>query len=110
MIDPESMSQLRKELRERMVADRGLLEDLRAEVREGLGDARRIMPRQTTAVSLVGTDGGNNRIEFDPFMAQLIRVVDSNNNEYCLEIVTPTTNLLELSKRHIENGIPHTAL
>lgn len=110
MIDPESMAQLRKELRERMVADRTLLEELRAEVRAGLGDARRIMPRQSTAVSLVGTDGGNNRIEFDPFMAQLIRVVDSSNNEYCLEVVTPTTDLTELSKRHIENGTAKTAL
>lgn len=110
MIDPESMAQLRKELRQRMVEDRKLLEELRAEVRSGLGDARRIMPRQTTAVSLVGTDGGNNRIEFDPFMAQLIRVVDSSNNEYCLEVVTPTTDLLALSKRHIEEGTPKTAL
>jgi hypothetical protein len=110
MIDPESMAQLRKELRERMVADRKLLEALRAEVRSGLSDARRIMPRQTTAVSLVGTDGGNNRLEFDPFMAQLIRVVDSSNNEYCLEVVTPTTDLTELSKRHIDGGTAKTAL
>lgn len=110
MIDPESMAQLRKELRERMVDDRKLLEELRAEVRSGLGDARRIMARQTTAVSLVGTDGGNNRIEFDPFMAQLIRVVDSSNNEYCLEVVTPTTDLTALSKRHLEDGNPRTPL
>lgn len=110
MIDPESLATLSKELRARMEVDRRLLDDLRAEVRTGLGEARRIMPRQTTAVSLVGTDGGNNRIEFDPFMAQLIRVVDSSNNEYCLEVVTPTTSLPELSKRHIENGTPHTAL
>lgn len=110
MIDPESMAQLRRELRERMVADRKLLEEMRAELRSGLGDARRIMPRQTTAVSLVGTDGGNNRIEFDPFMAQLIRVVDSSNNEYCLEVVTPTTDLTELSKRHVDNGTANTPL
>lgn len=110
MIDPESLATLSKELRARMEVDRRLLDDLRAEVRTGLGEARRIMPRQTTAVSLVGTDGGNNRIEFDPFMAQLIRVVDSSNNEYCLEVVTPTTSLPELSKRHIDNGTPHTAL
>lgn len=110
MIDPESMAKLRKELRERMVADRKLLEQLRTEVRSGLGDVRRIMPRHTTAVSLVGTDGGNNRIEFDPFMAQLIRVVDSSNNEYCLEVVTPTTDTDELSKRHIEGDVANTAL
>ena len=110
MIDPESMARLRAELRERMVEDRNLLEELRVELRSGLCDARRIMPRQTTAVSLVGTDGGNNRIEFDPFMAQLIRVVDSSNNEYCLEIVTPTTDLATLSKRHIEDGAAKTPL
>lgn len=110
MIDPESMAQVRKELRERMVADRKLLDSLRAELRSGLGDSRRIMPRQTTAVSLVGTDGGNNRIEFDPFMAQLIRVVDSSNNEYCLEVVTPTTDLHGLSKHHVDNDQAQTAL
>lgn len=110
MIDLESMALLRKELRERMVSDRQFLEELRAEVRAGLGAARRIMPRQTTAVSLVGTDGGNNRVEFDPFMAQLIRVVDSSNNEYCLEIITPTLDLNELSKRHIDGGTARTAL
>ena len=93
-----------------MVEDRKLLEELRAEVRSGLGDARRIMPRQTTAVSLVGTDGGNNRVEFDPFMAQLIRVVDSSNNEYCLEVVTPTSDLVALSKRHLEDGSAKTPL
>jgi hypothetical protein len=110
MIDPESMAQLREELRARMVEDRKLLEVLRAELRSGLGDTRRIMPRQTTAVSLVGTDGGNNRIEFDPFMAQLIRVVDSSNNEYCLEVVTPTTDIVALSKRHLEDGTAKTPL
>jgi len=104
------MSHLRKELRERMVEDRKLLEELRVEVRSGLGDARRIMSRQTTAVSLVGTDGGNNRIEFDPFMAQLIRVVDSSNNEYCLEVVTPTSDLVALSKRHLDDGSAKTPL
>ena len=110
MIDPESMAILRRELQQRMVADRKVLDELRAELRSGLGDTRRIMPRQTTAVSLVGTDGGNNRVEFDPFMAQLIRVVDSSNNEYCLEVVTPTTDLAELSKRHLDDGMAHTPL
>jgi hypothetical protein len=110
MIGPESLAALERELRERMAADRTLLDTLRAELRAGIGDCHRIMPRHTTAVSLVGTDGGNNRIEFDPFMAQLIRVVDSSNNEYCLEVVTPTTDVTELSKRHISDGFPHTAL
>lgn len=104
MIDPESLAALRRELRERMVADRALLDTLREELRAGLAETRRILPRQTTAVSLVGTDGGNNRIVLDPFMAQLIRVVDSSNNEHCLEIVTPTTDLDQLSRRHLSGS------
>jgi hypothetical protein len=111
MIDPESLKALRQELRERMASDCLILDALREELKKGLGETRRIMPRSTTAISLVGTDGGNNKVEFDPFMAQLIRVVDSSNNEYCLEVITPTTDLEQLNERHLPSGkSPATAL
>jgi hypothetical protein len=73
---------------------------------------KRIQPRQTTAVSLVATDGGNNRIQFDPFLVQLVRVVDSSNNEHCLEAVTPTTDVPTLSKAQFEEDgtTPRTPL
>jgi hypothetical protein len=100
MIDPASLESLRTELSERIAADQALLETLRAEIRPLKDAIRRIQPRTTTAISLVGTDGGNNRLEFDPFMAQLVRVVDSSQNEYCLEAITPTTDIHQLSKRH----------
>jgi hypothetical protein len=51
---------------------------------------------------LVGTDGGNNKVEFDPFMLQLIRVVDSSKNQYCLEVITPTSDRAVLSQRHFD--------
>lgn len=102
MIDPTSLQTLKDELRLRIAADRDRLDQLRSEVRPLKNGTRRIQPRSTTAISLVGTDGGNNRIEYDPFMAQLVRVVDSSHNEYCLEVVTPTTNISELSSRHLE--------
>jgi len=104
MIDPESLKTLSAELRERMAEDRKLLEELRTEIRPLRAATRRIQPRSATAISLVGTDGGNNRIEFDPFMAQVIRVVDSSANEYCLEVVTPTTNTAKLGERQFDAG------
>jgi hypothetical protein len=62
-------------------------------------------------MSLVGTDGGNVAIPFDPFLIQLIRVVDSSNNEYCLEVISPTMSVAELSARQFDpDGIPTTAL
>jgi hypothetical protein len=60
---------------------------------------------------LVGADGGNNRIQFDPFLVQLVRVVDSSNNEYCLEAITPTTNVAALSQRQFgSDGTAETPL
>jgi len=111
MIDPDSLERLSAELRERMADDKKLLDELRNEVRPLRAATRRIQPRSATAISLVGTDGGNNRIEFDPFMAQLVRVVDSSANEYCLEVVTPTTNTEDLSRKQFDaSGDPVTAL
>ncbi len=89
-------------LRERIRADRGLLDQLRRDVCAHLATSWRILPRSTTAISLVGTDGGNNRVEFDPFLAQVIRVVDSSNNEYCFDIVTPTSDRKVLSLTHLD--------
>jgi hypothetical protein len=111
MIDPDSLKRLSAELRERMADDKKLLDELRDEVRPLRAATRRIQPRSATAISLVGTDGGNNRIEFDPFMAQLVRVVDSSANEYCLEVVTPTTDTEVLSRKQFDaSGKPSTAL
>jgi hypothetical protein len=94
-----------------MEADRAVLDELRADVRPLRDGARRIQPRATTAVSLVAADGGNNRIQFDPFLVQLVRVVDSNQNELFLEAVTPTTDVRVLNRRHFAAaGDPITAL
>ena len=111
MIDPESHSKLRSEIETRMAEDRKLLDALRKEVRPLRDRTRRIQPRTTTSISLVGTDGGNNRLQFDPFLVQLIRVVDSSNNEYCLEAITPTTTVSGLSAKQFGNtGEPQTPL
>ncbi|RIV18480.1 hypothetical protein DYU11_28315 [Fibrisoma montanum] len=111
MIDPESYNQLRSEISERLKEDRNLLDQLRDEIRPLQGSVRRIQPRNTTAISLVGTDGGNNKIQYDPFLIQLVRVVDSSNNEYCLEAITPSTKISQLSaKQFLDDGTPATAL
>jgi hypothetical protein len=111
MIDPQSLNQLRSTIREQVAGDRILLDQLRREIQALRANTRRIQPRATTSISLVGTDGGNNKLQFDPFLVQLIRVVDSSNNEYCLEVVSPTTNVRTLSARQFNSdGSPRTAL
>src|SRR5215216_8107156 len=101
-MDTESHSHLGNEIRQRMVADQALLNRLRDEIRPLASQIHRIQPRSTTAVSLVGTDGGNNHLRFDPFLVQLVRVVDSSNNEYWLEAITPTTSVVNLSTKQFD--------
>ena len=66
----------RKELYERVLqtisADMGLLDELREDVANLSAHMRRIQPRSTTAMSLVGTDGGNNQLHFDPLSVRSI--------------------------------------
>ncbi len=111
MIELETLEKLEIEITNRIAQDRKILDEMREEVRPLRAQTRRIHPRSATAVSLVGTDGGSNRLRFDPFEVQLVRVVDSSRNEYCLEIISPRASMKELSRRHIdESGNPLTSL
>ncbi len=111
MIDPASQAPLKQAIAECIDMDQAVLDSLRKEIRPLKDGTRRILPRATASVSLVGTDGGNNQLRFDPFLIQLIRVVDSSNNEYCLEAVSPTTPIRTLNARQFApDGSPCTAL
>ena len=109
MIDPSSHEILKQEIQNRIQDDYRILQKLREEVRPLRTQVRRIQPRETTSISLVGTDGGNNRVQFDPFLIQLVRVVDSSNNEYCLEAITPSTRVRNLGNVQFDSdGNPLT--
>ena len=111
MLDPKSQNDLKDAIGECIGADASILDALRSEIRPLKSLVRRIQPRSTTSISLVGTDGGNNQLQFDPFLIQMIRVVDSSDNQYCLEVVSPTTPVSRLVRRHLdETGAAITAL
>lgn len=111
MIDPGSQAQLKEAIANCIGYDQGVLDSLRDEIRPLKANTRRIQSRTTTSISLVGADGGNNQLQFDPFLIQLVRVVDSSNNEYCLEAVSPTTPMSKLNERQFAAaGTARTAL
>src|SRR5437879_7178754 len=111
MFDPASQVELRRAIAVCIVSYQGMWQELREEIRPLRQQTKRIQPRATTSISLVGTDGGYNQLQFDPFLVQLIRVVDSSNNEYCLEAISPTTPIDALGRRHFDKqGAPISAL
>jgi hypothetical protein len=111
MIDPVTLAAIKCSVKNCIELDKPVLQQLIEEAQPLVHNQRRIQPRSTTSVSLVAADGGNNDLRFDPFQVQIIRIVDSNRNEYWTEVISPTTPLRDLNLRHIdESGNPISLL
>jgi hypothetical protein len=103
----EQLPELQRKIRAQAALDSRLLHNLVGQARELAPQVRPIRPRMATAVALTAADGGNNAVTFNPFELQIIRVVDSLGKELFLDVVSPATDVSELSRRHLAD---HTAL
>ena len=100
MLTDNQREELQADIAERVQQDSQLLDQLRVEVRELKSKVVKIQPRQAHSVSVVATDGGNNRFQFDPFFLQVVRVVDSNNNSHSIDVISPATEPSNVLRKH----------
>ena len=105
MFDPDKLPELKLLIREATSGDSSLLDDVLREVGT-LRPVTVIQPRNTNSISLVASDGGNNRLIFNPFSLQVVRVVDSFGVEQFLDVISPSTDTVALGQRHRDRGTP----
>ena len=97
MLTSDTYDRYDREIGAAVERDRALLD-------EAISDVRRLVfqplgKRTMTAFSLVASDGGHNKLSFNPFKVTVIRVVDSNGKELFTDAVSPTTDLDVLTDR-----------
>ncbi|MDP8238820.1 MAG: hypothetical protein P9X24_07005 [Candidatus Hatepunaea meridiana] len=54
-------------------------------------DVKPLINFSANAISFISTDGGDNRVVFNPAVLDLVRVVDSHGKEYVLDALPGTT-------------------
>jgi hypothetical protein len=102
MFDPDRLPELKSLVREATRGDSGLLDEVMRDVAL-LRPVTTIQPRNINSISLVASDGGNNRLEFNPFSLQVVRVVDTFGDELFLDVISPSTDTVALGQRHLDN-------
>ncbi|MEV6101494.1 hypothetical protein [Nocardia sp. NPDC051981] len=111
MFDADQIKQLKQLIGDQVEAGRVELDKLVEQAHAIRSAVKVIKPRAATSVALMASDGGNNRVAFNPFQLQVVRVVDSNGKELCLEVVSPISDIEDLGRRQFDDdGSPRTAL
>jgi hypothetical protein len=79
--------------------DHPLLAEYREFARQLGSKIKPIRKYSVNAVSFVASDGGDNRLVFNPAVVELVRVVDSRGNECALDAVPSSAGLQVLEQR-----------
>ena len=103
MFDPDRLPELKSLVREATRGDSGLLDEVMRDV-SLMRPVTTIQPRNINSISLVASDGGNNRLDFNPFSLQVVRVVDTFGDELFLDVISPSTDTVALGRRHLDDA------
>jgi hypothetical protein len=111
VFDPERLPEVKQRIREATQENTYLFDSVEQDVSGLRAQTVTIQPRSTNTISLVASDAGNNKIEFNPLLLQMVRVVDSKGKELVFDVISSETDTRELSRRQFgDDGTPVTPL
>src|ERR1700730_2390433 len=90
---------LRDKIRSAYQTDDPILDKFRTYARRLRDGIRPLRSYAVNAVSFVSTDGGDNRLTFNPAVVELVRVVDSRGNQCALDAIPSSARLEDLEER-----------
>lgn len=93
------LNRLKEKIKSAYKADDPIIEKFRGYARRLRNSIRPIRTFSVNAVSFVSSDGGDNRLVFNPSIIELVRVVDSRGNECALDAVSSSTSIQEMRDR-----------
>jgi hypothetical protein len=80
-------------------SEKPILKKYREYAKRLKNDVKSIKEYSVNAVSFVSSDGGDNRLYFNPAIIELVRVVDSRGNQCALDAIASNSQVNELNVR-----------
>lgn len=95
----DNFEEIKKRVFEAYKNEEPVIQEFREFARRLKNDVKPIRPYSVNAVSFVSSDGGDNRLYFNPATVELVRVVDSLGNQCALDAIASNSKASELNTR-----------
>jgi hypothetical protein len=95
----DNFEEIKKRVFEAYQNEDPIIEQFRQYARQLKSNVKPIRTYSVNAVSFVSTDGGDNRLYFNPAVIELVRVVDSIGNQCALDAIAGNTKSTEFNAR-----------
>lgn len=95
----DNFSEIKKRVFDAYKNEDPILQKFRDYARRIKNDVKPIRPYSVNAVSFVSSDGGDNRLYFNPAVIELVRVVDSRGNQCALDAIAGNSKASDFNER-----------
>jgi hypothetical protein len=95
----ENLDEIKKRVFNAYKNEEPVIQKFREYARRIKNNIKPIRPYSVNAVSFVSSDGGDNRLYFNPAVIELVRVVDSKGNQCALDAIAGNAKATDFNER-----------